>query len=113
MLTSCKHDYLVPADIQIPDTVKFSVNIIPIFNKSCNSESGCHTASGGVAPDLTPENAYSNLFMYGLVDTSNAESSTIYLIMSSATDPMPPDGKLPGGETKLVLAWIEQGAKNN
>ena len=108
---SCTKDYLVPVVIDIPDTVSFSQYITPIFNANC-TESGCHS-SGGVAPDLTEGEAFNNLWLYGLVDTIDDLSSIVYVRMSSTSDPMPPSGKLPGGEEQLVLKWIEQGAMDN
>lgn len=108
---SCTKDYLVPVVVDIPDTVSFSQYIIPIFNENCNA-SGCHS-SGGVAPDLSSVNAWSDLWLYGLVDTVDDESSILYQRMYSTSNPMPPSGKLPGGEDQLVLEWIKQGAQNN
>ena len=112
MLTpSCDYGYVEPVIIDIPDTVSFSNDIIPIFNNNCN-ESGCHS-TGGIAPDLTPQNAYFELWLYGMVDTANAESSTLYIRMASTSNPMPPTGKLTDDKVQLVLAWIEQGALDN
>ena len=111
MYPSCTKDYLVPVEVVIPDTVSFSQYIIPIFSENC-TKSGCHSP-GGQAPDLTPANAYSEIWLYGLVDTVDDRSSILYEVMNSTSDPMPPSGKLAGGEDQLVLKWIEQGALDN
>lgn len=109
-MTSCEKDYLVPIVSELPDSASFSGNIIPIFDAHCNS-SGCHN-TGGIAPDLTKENAYNDLLLYSMVDTLNPESSILYARMATGK-PMPPSGYLKGGEPELVLLWIQQGAKNN
>ena len=108
---SCTKDYFEPVEIDIPDTVSFSQYIIPIFSEHC-AISGCHE-TGGVAPDLTPDNAWSDLWLYGFVDTTSPPSSELYERMISNSEPMPPSGKLTGGQDQLVLAWIEQGALDN
>ena len=53
----------------IPEVVSFSADIQPIFNEGCNN-AGCH-ATGGIAPDLTPANAYADLFAKNLIDLVN------------------------------------------
>ena len=111
MMTSCEKDYLIPIKSVIPDSVSFAANVIPIFEKSCIA-SGCHN-TGGIAPDLTKDNAYNDLMLYGMVDTLNPASSILYARMTSKGSPMPPSGLLKAGEDELILKWIEQGAKNN
>lgn len=109
--SSCKKDFLVPEAVNIPDTVSFSNDVLPIFAENCIS-SGCHN-TGAIAPDLTEANAYSSLISYGFTNTSDPESSTLYLRMNGTTKPMPPTGKLPQSKVDLVLKWIEQGALDN
>lgn len=111
MFSSCDYGYLEPIVIDIPDTVSFSKNIVPIFTSNCN-ESGCHT-TGGIAPDLTPTNAYWDLWMNGMIDTSAAKMSILYSRLTSIPDPMPPTGNLSEDKIQLVLAWIDQGAPDN
>lgn len=111
--SSCEKYYYIPEEVEIPDTVKFSENVLPIFGESC-SLSGCHL-TGDHAPDLTPEKAYSNIIAYRLVDTTNAEESILYQRLISKTKPMPPETEQPLTESKinLILEWIRQGAANN
>ena len=75
-LASCTYEEIKPQKIEVPDSVKFSVNIIPIFNTSCN-KSGCHN-KGGIPPDLSEENAYTSLIFFGYVDVDVPESSILY-----------------------------------
>lgn len=108
---SCKKYYLVPEEVTIPDTVKFSVDIAPILDANCNL-SNCH-ATGYNSPDLSPEKAYSNLWAYALIDTTDPENSVIYKRLTSATKPMPPEpsARLSDAKINLILEWIKQGAK--
>jgi hypothetical protein len=96
---------------EITRTVSFSADIIPIFNASCNT-SGCHSA-GGIKPDLSPTNAFNSLNGGGYINTSEPESSELYLWMTGKKSvPMPPSG-INKDYNSLVLAWIKQGAQNN
>ena len=111
LLTSCTKEYVVPTVVDVPDTVSFAANIVPIFDQSCNMPS-CHTR-GGIAPNLDADLAYSNLWLYGMLDTFQADASLLYTRMNSTSKPMPPEGRLSDGVLNLVLTWIEQGAKDN
>lgn len=110
-LVSCKKYYLVPEEVVIPDTVRFSVDVEPILNANCNL-SNCH-ATGYNMPDLSPDKAYLNLWAYALIDTTNPENSIIYKRLTSTTKPMPPEpaARLSDGQISLILEWIKQGAK--
>lgn len=111
-LTSCKYDYVVvpkapPIDPEVP--VKFAAEIVPIFTGT-NNCIACHK-TGGTAPDLTADNAYSSI-VPALVNTTDAESSIIYQFPHplSATHAWK---KYSAAEAELILVWIKQGAKNN
>ena len=105
MFTGCDYNYLrYPA----PAEVNFSDDIIPIFDKSCNM-SGCHNGSGP-SPDLTPANAYVDLFANNLIDTIAPESSKLYIKL---VGPGTHDGRSDGTQRNYILAWIQQGAKEN
>jgi hypothetical protein len=105
---SCQYEWLDPIDPEVPDVVSFSVNIQPIFDRSCNN-AGCH-ASGGTSPDLTPANAYADLFAENMIDLATPENSILYKkcasggSMNKYTEPGDPD---------IILKWIQQGALNN
>lgn len=98
----------------LPDTVSFSKQIIPIFNANC-SISGCHVGAYPVAQlNLSASMAYDQLFAKSYIDTLNPEFSVIYIEMnSSTTNKMPPTGRLSDYDVGLVLKWIQQKAKNN
>lgn len=107
LFVSCTYEEIKPKKVEIPDSVSFSINIIPIFNASCNNV-GCHS-KGGIPPDLSPANAYVSLTFFGYVDVDNPESSIIYEAITTgnmknnATDQ----------ERALILEWIKQGAQDN
>lgn len=107
-LQSCQYDWLDPIDPVIPDVVSYSANIQPIFDRSCNS-SGCH-ATGGVAPDLTPANAYNDLIAKNQINTASPESSRLYTKCA-------PGGSMnkfcQPGDPEIILKWIQEGALNN
>lgn len=110
-MTSCQKEILVPNPVEVPDTVSFAADVIPIFNESCNM-SGCHI-TGGISPNLTPENAYFDLTITGMIDVDDPEGSLLYTRMISTTKPMPPAGKLADGKLEIVLKWIQQGGLDN
>ena len=105
--TACDYAYVEPEVTPLPDVISFSTHIVPIFNSSCNM-SGCHN-SGGFAPDLTPANAYNDLFAENLIDTINPANSGLYTKINggSMTSYSTPSNN------SFILLWIQQGAKNN
>ncbi len=116
VFTSCEYEEILPPDDEIPiDTtappVSFSLDIIPLFNSSCNT-SGCHSL-GGVEPDLSPNNAYGELTTKGYLNLDDPVQSEFYQwIAGNRRIPMPiagPDPEI----NRLVLTWITQGAPDN
>lgn len=106
-LASCEYESVKPVEIN-PDTeISFKDDIIPIFNQSCNS-SGCHS-TGDFAPDLTPENAYEDLFATNQIDTVTPENSNLYESMTTGSMKTYSTAEA----TATILQWIEQGANNN
>ena len=108
---SCeKSVYIAP---ELPDTVSFKKNIIPIFNIYCNS-SNCH---GGNFPQgnfsLEPSVAYQHLWNKSMIDTLYPERSVLYAQMNGGNMIMPPSGRIDSFYVKEVLKWIQQKAKNN
>jgi len=70
LFTGCEYEYIEkPTLPPITTELKFSTDIIPVFNQSCNN-AGCH-AAGAIPPDLSPANAYSALTRRWLYDTAN------------------------------------------
>lgn len=73
----CYNDsFLAINEVEISDQVSFNNDIIPIFNKDCNT-SGCHN-TGGQKPDLSPSRAYLSLTNGNYIDKENPENSEIY-----------------------------------
>ena len=117
-LNSCQNDVtaiieptgsVIPAD----KTVSFAGDIVPIFSKSC-SIAGCH-ASGGKAPDLSDGKAFGSLSSGGYLNIGTPKSSKLYLALTGKGGIAMPVGGAsnPSNINNLVLAWIQQGAKNN
>jgi hypothetical protein len=103
-VSSCTYYENDPVPVEVPDTVYFDANVLPIFDARCDN-TGCH-ATGGIAPDLTTANAYNSLIVFGYVDTDLPAQSQLYLKMSTGSmakfcNP---------GDADIVLRWIEQGA---
>ena len=111
LVMSCKYDEMLPPEPDPTLQVKFSEDIVPIFNASCNGSS-CHNGSGP-SPDLRASVAYDNLWGAELLDTIEPANSEIYLWMTGAKGlTMPPQGVQPA-DAATILQWIDQGAKNN
>lgn len=107
---SCTYDEVLP---YVPDPgveVFFSMDIIPIFDGNCNS-AGCHNGSGP-SPDLRSSVAYDALWTGGYINLETPEQSNLYLWMTEAFGPMPPQGQNATNNAN-VLQWIKQGALNN
>ena len=99
----------------LPTTVSFKNDVMPIFNAQCNG-SGCHNGATDAGHlNLESSVAYSQLLNVGSgeVDTLNPQASILYTSLISASNVMPPAGKLDDCKIKLILQWIQQKAKNN
>ncbi|KAA3634941.1 MAG: hypothetical protein DWQ02_10555 [Bacteroidetes bacterium] len=107
---SCEWEEYEVSDIEISE-VSFSEDVMPIFNQSCNSI-GCHNDTG-IPPDLSPANAYQDLFDTNMIDLNNPAQSELYVRMIDVQSPMPLDGILSETLTRTVLVWIEEGALDN
>jgi hypothetical protein len=105
---SCEYDWVETEPINTPDTVSFSHDIIPIFERGCNA-GVCH-GDGGIAPILTSAEAFSALTTGGYIDTATPENSGIYVEMADGGSM---NKYTAYGEPELVLKWIQQGALNN
>lgn len=108
LLSGCEYEYIQEPELPpITTELKFSTEIIPIFNEKCNT-AGCH-ATGAFAPDLSPANAYNSLSTGGYLNTETPANSLLYTKMST--------GSMKSFSTaeynQKVLTWIEQGAENN
>ena len=87
----------------------FADEIIPIWNDNNNCTS-CH--NGGQAPDLRAANAYASVNTTRYINSATPEESKIYKYCSPETTTHTRK-KYNSAQAALVLAWIQQGAKNN
>ena len=108
-LTSCTWEEIKPnkTAVVVPDSVKFSANIIPIFTANC-AKSGCHV-KGVQPPDLSAANAYTSLIYFGYVDTDFPDQSSLYLKITSGSM----KDKATDVDRAVILKWIQQGALDN
>ena len=107
ILSSCTSDYIVPEPSPPSGAqVSYATQIQPYFNSNCIS---CH-ATGSDAPDLTEGKSYQALMSMNLVNTATPEKSRLYEKINTGGS-MNQHSTVAGN--KLVLSWIQQGAKNN
>lgn len=106
---SCEYEMIVPIEVETPDNVSFSNDVIPIFDQCLT----CH--SGANEPNLASTNVY-NILTTGTdddgapyIDIQNPEQSSFYTKLSQ--DDHYPD--ITAEELATLLGWIEQGAPNN
>ena len=117
-LQACTYDKLdveVDCNEVLPDTVSFSKDILPIFEKNC-STSGCHSGAKPEANfNLESSKAYATLTKKGsgYIDTIDPKGSVLYSAMVSVTQPMPPTGRLDKCTLEMIERWMKQKAKNN
>jgi hypothetical protein len=113
LMTGCIYDWVVPEevpDIPVGVEISFADEILPIFTTG-NNCSSCHRA-GGTPPDLTAANAYSQLNTARYINRSAPGESALY--KSIEPNSTRHRHKLyTAQQAALILAWIEQGAKNN
>ena len=109
VITSCEYEVIEFDQPDPTSEIKFSNEIIPIFNKGCNVV-GCHSA-GHVIVDLTAANAYKDLFAKNMIDTEFPEQSKLYakLVAAGSTHA----GRSTPTDQEKILLWIRQGAKEN
>lgn len=109
MLSACEYDFIVPAPEAVApppesDTISYSQDIQPFFDKSCVS---CH--QGGIAPDLRPAKSYSAL-VPAFVVAKEPENSKLYTKCAPGGSMAP---YTTSAELSLMKRWINAGAKND
>ena len=95
--------------------ISFNKHLLPIFSTNC-ALPNCHSGSNPSGNlNLESAQAYSKLNKKGkgYLDTINPTSSVLLSSLNSASNPMPPNGKLDMCTITLVKNWMKQGAKNN
>jgi hypothetical protein len=109
LLSACEYDFVVTApEAAAPppesDTISFSQDIQPFFNKKCVS---CH--QGGIAPDLREGKSYAAL-VPDYVVAKQPENSSLYTKCEPGQSMAP---YTPAADLALMKRWINAGAKNN
>jgi hypothetical protein len=108
-LWSCEYEKIEPIPAPpITDTVSYSLQIQPIWDKSCLG-GGCH-GSGANQPDLSPSNSYNSLISGGYIILYDPDDSKLYKEIEPGGQMNPYTN---ANDINLVLVWIQQGAKNN
>ena len=105
-LWACEYETIIPIVVEVPDNVKFSEQVAPIFKDvGCTV---CH--AGGTKPNLKQAEAWDALVSGGFVDTDNPESSGLLVKINEghATSV-----DLSAEQKAYILKWITEGAKNN
>lgn len=109
MLSGCYYDneetlYPGSANCTVPTASTFSVNVLPLLNKRCNSCHGGSSPSGGIV--LT---SYTEVIKYvnngSLMGSINQESG--YSAMPKNSN------KMSTCEISTIQKWIDLGALNN
>jgi len=116
LFSGCIYNFIVPIEVLVidpddPDApqISFATDIIPIWNDN-NNCTACH--NGNQAPDLRAENAYASINTSRYINSATPEESKIYKYLSPETTTHTRK-KYNSAQAALVLAWIQQGAKNN
>lgn len=109
IFSSCEYEFIEPEAVVIPDVISFRDDIIPVFNSSCNI-SGCHAAGFSIL-DLSPANAYQDLFRKNMIDTDVPDQSKLYLKLTDSRGTH--KDRSTATEQALILEWIAKGAQNN
>lgn len=104
VLSSCERYQFSPPVIDQNTTLLFATDIQPIFTANCIA---CH--GGSQQPDLRAGNSYASLTTGGYVTNTPAESSRLYVKMTSGSH----ISRSTDTDKLKVLTWIKQGAKNN
>lgn len=127
---SCKHEPIIAPGTNTNNTgnnngnpppqhrcdtnvVYFQKQILPILLSNCTM-SRCHDGSG--ASEASSLISYNAVLQSGYVNVNNPAGSRIYraVTQTNPDDKMPPSPNTPLNlnQIKLILKWIQQGAKN-
>ena len=110
-MTGCRYNWILPEEDVDPnpggEPISYATQVQPIFDNKCVS---CHN-TGGTAPDLSTGKSY-NQVVPGHVNLATPAESDIYYF-PSPTSTVHTWKKYSSNEAKIVLTWIEEGAKNN
>ncbi len=110
-MTGCRYNWILPEEDVDPnpggEPISYATQVQPIFDSKCIS---CHK-TGGTAPDLTTGKSYNQVVPGHVNQSAPAESGIYYFPAPTST--VHTWKKYSSSEAKIVLTWIEEGAKNN
>ena len=109
LIAACEYEFIEPEKVILPEVISFQNDIQPIFDGGCNI-SGCH-AAGFTILDLSPANAYNDLFRKNLIDIETPDLSGLYTKLED--DQGTHKGRSTATEQAIILEWITKGAQNN
>ena len=89
--------------VEKPQDVSYTNDVQPIFDGKCVD---CH--GGGNPPNLKPGVSHGQLISGGYIDTANPSESKLIKQLYGEHD-----AKAAEKDKLTILAWIEEGAKNN
>jgi hypothetical protein len=106
-LVACEYDYIPEEEIVLPtpnpdDPISFKDQIEPIFQSKCVS---CHDNTN---PVLTTGSSYTNLTNGGYIIISDPAESKIYKKSKDGHGT-----NMSSADLRLLLLWIQEGAKDN
>ena len=112
LFSGCKYDFILPAYVAPINNggqpISFATQIAPIFTKDgCTA---CHK-TGSQVPDLTATNAYGQLVPQYV--TVSSPASSLLLTFPGPGSSNHTWKQLSAADAQLILAWINEGAKNN
>ncbi len=111
ILTGCYYDKEVdPNSGGLPTNVSFSNDVQPVFTKNC-AMSGCHDEVPTHNPTLVIGASYNALISGGYINVPVPNAGILYQEISEGN--MPPGAPLSSHEANLIIAWLNEGAKNN
>ena len=103
VFSACEKVVYPPPDIELPDTVSYSLDIQAIWDNKCLD---CH--GGQRTPDLRPDVSYNELISRGYINTDDPASSELMTKLYGSHD-----SRASEPEKQLILAWITEGARDN
>ncbi len=105
-IASCSYSPLVELPSDVPTDLSFAKHIEPIFK-----DAGCTSCHLSQVPDLTMGNAYNSLTSTNKY--VNLDDPITSLIYTKAHPDVSHPKVYTSQQASWVLAWIENGAKNN
>ncbi len=106
VIVSCKKDKAEEPKTTVPQSVKFSTDIKPVFQQSCGTGGSCHGSSSGADGKVYETHAGASAV---------PSATTLGAIKHTAGfKPMPQGGsQLSADKISKIESWINSGKKND